>query len=274
MVYIMRKLKSEAYGFNNPTILVLTDRKDLDTQINTTFQNISIKNISQATSVVGLNKLLENDYGGIITSTIQKFQESNETIVERDVTEQAEEEIIKVERYIDGNTIIKITKRLNKEGKYEQVGREEIPLKQLSTKENLYVLVDEAHRSNYGFLAAFMRCSIPNAKFIAFTGTPISKEEKSTLGEFSGGDYIDVYTIKQSVDDGNTVELFYDAGIALLDVKKEELDRQFEQEFGNLTLEQKEARKREALKSYQFSKERIESVAKHIIDHYSKKKRK
>lgn len=271
MVYIMRKLKSEAYGFNNPTILVLTDRKDLDTQINTTFQNISIKNISQATSVVSLNKLLENDYGGIITSTIQKFQESNETIVERDVTEQEEEEIIKVERYIDGNTIIKITKRLTKEGKYEQVGREEIPLKQISTKENLYVLVDEAHRSNYGFLAAFMRCSIPNAKFIAFTGTPISKEEKSTLGEFSGGDYIDVYTIKQSVDDGNTVELFYDAGIALLDVKKEELDRQFEQEFGNLTLEQKEARKREALKRYQFSKERIESVAKHIIDHYSKK---
>jgi type I restriction enzyme R subunit len=272
MVYIARKLHSEAYNFNNPTVVIMTDRKDLDTQITNTFrsQQIGVKNISHANSVVGLQKLLKNDYGGIITTTIQKFQESSD-IPDKDITEQDEDDKIKVEKYIDGDNIIKITRRLTKEGKYEQLSREVIPLKVLSNKENLYVLVDEAHRSNYGFLASLMRYSIPNAKFIAFTGTPLSKEEKSTLGEFYGGEYIDVYTIRQSVDDGNTVELKYDAGIALLDVKKDELDIEFEKLFADKTLEQKEALKREALRRYQFSTERIQSVAKHIIDHFQNK---
>ncbi|HEY3388724.1 MAG TPA: type I restriction endonuclease, partial [Prolixibacteraceae bacterium] len=271
MAYITRKLQSAAYGFSNPTVIIMTDRKDLDRQINTTFHNVGFRNISHANSVFHLQKLLENDYGGIITTTIQKFQESGDADSAKDETEQEEDDIIKVEKYIDGNSIIKITRRLSKEGKYEQIGRVEIPLKQISTKENLYVLVDEAHRSNYGFLAGFMRCSIPNAKFIAFTGTPLSKEEKSTLGEFYGGDYIDVYTIKQSVDDGNTVELLYDAGIALLTVEKEKLDAEFEKLFGKLPVEQIEARKREALRLYQFSTERFQSIARHIINHYTTK---
>ena len=156
-------------------------------------------------------------------------------------------------------------------GKWIEVKREVIHLEELSKKENLYVMVDEAHRSQYGFLAAFMRTVLPHAKFLAFTGTPISKEDKSTLGEFYGGSYIDVYTIKESVADGATVELLYDEGIAKLDVKKEELDKQFEEEFGSLSEEKKDKLKNEALNKYQLSTERIEAISRHIIDHYTNK---
>ncbi len=116
-----------------------------------------------------------------------------------------------------------------------------------------------------------MRTVLPNAKFVAFTGTPISKEDKSTLGEFYGGDYIDVYTIMESVADGATVELLYDEGIALLNVKKEELDAEFEEKFGHLSEEKKDKLKREALRKYLLSSERINEISKHIINHYRDK---
>jgi type I restriction enzyme R subunit len=132
-------------------------------------------------------------------------------------------------------------------------------------------LVDEAHRSHYGFLAAFMRTVLPNAKFIAFTGTPISKEDKSTLGEFYGGDYIDIYTIVEAVEDGAIVELLYDEGIAKLDVKKEELDKDFEDKFGDASEDKKDKLKREALRKYQLSNERLEAIGEHIIEHFKTK---
>jgi type I restriction enzyme R subunit len=166
--------------------------------------------------------------------------------------------------------LIKVTKVLV-EGKWIERAREEIKLEELSSKKNLYVLVDEAHRSHYGFLASFMRTVLPHAKFIAFTGTPISKEEKSTLGEFYGGAYIDVYTIKESVADGATVELLYDEGIAKLTVKKDELDAKFEARFGDESEEKKDVLKREALRKYQFSGSRVDAIARHIITHFKEK---
>jgi type I restriction enzyme, R subunit len=273
MAYISRKLQADENGFNNPTILIMTDRVDLDNQITDTFNNIvGFKNINHANSVVHLEKLLRNTYGGIITTTVQKFQEQDKATEDTtDITTLSENESIRIEKEVKDGKLIKITKELNKDDKWEITNREEILIEQLSTKENLYILVDEAHRSQYGFLAAFMRTSLPNAKFIAFTGTPISKEDKSTLGEFYGGDYIDVYTIKESVDDGATVELKYDQGIALLDVKKKELDAEFEENFGHYSTEKQEKLKRHALKKYQLSKERIRDIATHIIDHYKSK---
>src|SRR5690606_37489410 len=68
MAYVTRKLQAPEYGFENPTVLIMTDRKDLDRQITTTFQNVGFKNVNQASSVVHLDKLLRNDYGGIITT--------------------------------------------------------------------------------------------------------------------------------------------------------------------------------------------------------------
>ena len=271
MAYITRKLQAPEFGFDNPTVMIMTDRKDLDRQITTTLQNVGFKNVNQASSVVHLDKLLRNDYGGIITTTLQKFQETDKDVTsDEDQTELEERGNLMVEKHLKENKLIKITKELQK-GKWVEIDREEIELEELSKKENLYIMVDEAHRSHYGFLASFMRTVLPNAKFIAFTGTPISKEDKSTLGEFYGGDYIDIYTIKEAVADGATVELLYDEGIAKLDVKKEELDKEFELKFTEASEEKKDKLKREALRKYQLSTERIEDIAKHMINHFKTK---
>lgn len=273
MAYVTRKLMAQEYGFDNPTVMVMTDRKDLDRQITTTFQNVGFGNVKQASSVAHLDKLLRNDYGSIITTTLQKFQETDSnSATDSDQTEIEERGNIIIEKSIDAdnNKLIKRTKELQN-GKWVEIEVEEIDLKQLSTKENLYILVDEAHRSHYGFLAAFMRSVLPNAKFVAFTGTPISKEDKSTLGEFYGGKYIDVYTIKESVADGATVELLYDEGIAQMDVKKEELDKEFEEKFKDASEEKKDKLKRAALQKYQLSTSRITDIGKHILKHYKSK---
>lgn len=271
MAYVSRKLQAPEFGFNNPTVMIMTDRKDLDRQITTTFQNVGFKNVNQASSVVHLEKLLRNDYGGIITTTLQKFQETDkDATASEDQTDLEERGNLIVEKQLKENKLIKITKELQ-QGKWVEIEREEIELEELSKKENLYILVDEAHRSHYGFLASFMRTVLPNAKFIAFTGTPISKEDKSTLGEFYGGDYIDIYTIKEAVADGATVELLYDEGIAKLDVKKEELDKEFEATFADASEDKKDKLKREALRKYQLSSERIEAIAKHMVEHFKNK---
>jgi type I restriction enzyme R subunit len=271
MAYVTRKLQAPEYGFDNPTVLVMTDRKDLDRQITNTFRAVGFKNVSQASSVKHLDKLLRNDYGGIICTTLQKFQEKDsEATDQEDQTAEEEHENVLIEKQIKDSILTKITKILV-DGKWVEREREEIKLEELSHKENLYVLVDEAHRSHYGFLASFMRTVLPHAKFVAFTGTPISKEDKSTLGEFYGGEYLDVYTIKESVADGATVELLYDEGIAKLDVKKAELDAEFEAKFGSESEEKKNLLKQVALKKYQFSKERITDIAKHIIKHFKEK---
>lgn len=272
MAYVTRKLQAPEFGFDNPTVMVLTDRRDLDRQITNTLRNVGFKNVSQAGSVAHLDTLLSNDYGGIITTTLQKFQEprSADASETGDQTEAEENEDIRVEKTIEDGILTKVTKeKIN--GKWTEIGREEIVLEELSSKKNLYVLVDEAHRSQYGFLAAFMRTILPHAKFVAFTGTPISKEDKSTLGEFYGGKYIDVYTIKESVADGATVELLYDVGIEKLDVKKEALDKEFAEKFGHESAEKQDKLKREALKDYSLSPKRIRSVCRHITQHFGDK---
>ncbi|SMB92135.1 type I site-specific deoxyribonuclease, HsdR family [Hymenobacter roseosalivarius DSM 11622] len=288
MAYLARKLQAPEYGFDNPTVLVLTDRKDLDQQITTTFQNVGFKSVQQASSVRHLERLLRNDYGGIITTTLQKFQQADKDATdETDTTNGAgnptdpddtfDDSIAPIlprpvltSQLIEGNNLVTIEKELVA-GKWVEVSRTEIELVPLSKKQNIYVLVDEAHRSHYGFLAAFMRTVLPHAKFVAFTGTPISKEDKSTLAEFYGDQYLDVYTIVESVVDGATVPLLYDAGIARLDVKKAELDAEFEVKFGHESEEKKGKLKDAALLKYQLSTERVTEIAKHLLTHFRDK---
>jgi type I restriction enzyme R subunit len=271
MAYVTRKLQAQENGFENPTVIVMTDRTDLDRQITNTFRNVGFKNVSQAGSVAHLDGLLRNDYGGIITTTLQKFQETDkESTISTDQTQAEEQPNIRIEKHINGNTLVKISKELEN-GKWVEKSREEVLLEELSKKKNIYVLVDEAHRSHYGFLASFMRTVLPHAKFIAFTGTPISKEDKSTLAEFYGGEYIDVYTITESVADGATVALMYDEGIAKLDIKKEALDKEFKEKFGHYSEDKQDKLKSEALRKYQFSRDRIHEISKHIVDNFRDK---
>ncbi|MEA3228491.1 MAG: type I restriction endonuclease subunit R [Campylobacterota bacterium] len=226
MIYLATKLRAETTGFDNPTILVLTDRKDLDVQIRKTFKRVGFANIHQALSISDLKSQLKNSYGKTLTSTIQKFQERAE---------------------------------------------EKRQIEVLSEKENIFVLIDEAHRSQYGLTASYMRQSLPNAKFIAFTGTPIDKENKSTLNEFYGGDYIDKYTIKQSVADGNTLPILYETGLSKFFIEKEQLDAEFNKSFGNESKEKLSILKTKATQLDKNATARVEECAKSIVEHYKNK---
>jgi len=226
MIYLATKLRAATSGFDNPTILVLTDRTDLDNQIRSTFNRVGFSNINQANSISHLKTLLKDSYGKTLTSTIQKFQERAE--------EKKEVEV-------------------------------------LSDKENIFVLIDEAHRSQYGLTASYMRQSLPNAKFIAFTGTPIDKENKSTLNEFYGGDYIDKYTIKQSVADGNTLPILYETGLSKFFIEKELLDAEFNKMFGNESAKKQAILKTKATQLDKNATRRVEEIAKSIVEHYKNK---
>jgi len=226
MIYLATKLRASASGFDNPTILIITDRTDLDNQIKSTFNRVGFPNVNQADSISHLKSLLKDSYGKTLTSTIQKFQERAE--------EKKEVEI-------------------------------------LSKKENIFVLIDEAHRSQYGLTASYMRKSLPNAKFIAFTGTPIDKENKSTLNEFYGGEYIDKYTIKQSVADGNTLPILYEAGLSKFFIEKNLLDSEFNKTFKDANLKKKALLKTEATKLDKNAIKRVEDIAENIIKHYESK---
>jgi len=226
MIYLAAKLRASTSGFDNPTILILTDRTDLDNQIRSTFNRVGFSNINQANSIAHLKTLLKDSYGKTLTSTIQKFQERAE--------EKTEVEV-------------------------------------LSDKENIFVLIDEAHRSQYGLTASYMRQSLPNAKFIAFTGTPIDKENKSTLNEFYGGDYIDKYTIKQSVADGNTLPILYETGLSKFFIEKELLDAEFNKMFGNESAKKQAILKTKATQLDKNATRRVEEIAKSIVKHYKNK---
>jgi type I restriction enzyme R subunit len=145
----------------------------------------------------------------------------------------------------------------------------------LNAADNLIVMVDEAHRTQYGLLAAKMRKALPNATFIGFTGTPIDRGfRRSTLGAF--GDLIDSYTIPESVADGATVPIYYEARLPELHVEgPETLDRLFDALFGDEPeATQAEIRRRYATKeTIAQAAKRIEAVALDIAEHYKKKVR-
>ncbi|MGD0477802.1 MAG: type I restriction endonuclease subunit R [Nitrososphaerales archaeon] len=244
MVFYSGKLVRE---LDNPTIVVLTDRNDLDDQLFGTFarcQDLLRQEPVQANSRKELSKLLSVSSGGIVFTTIQKFLPEEE--------------------------------------------REKHPL--LSARDNIIVIADEAHRSQYGFsakildkkdrtlftygYAKYLRDALPSASFIGFTGTPIELADRSTPAVF--GKYVDTYDIEQAVDDGATVRIFYESRLAKLELKPEErpkIDREFEE-----VTEGEEVEGREKLKSkwarlekVAGSPKRINRIAQDIIDHFEER---
>lgn len=203
MVYYAGKVILEP-AMQNPTLVVVTDRNDLDGQLYAQFCAAKdlVPNPKQAESREHLRELLNVASGGVLFTTIQKFS------------------LTELERTL----------------------RDPFPV--LSPRRNIVVIVDEAHRTQYGFetridpatgqvtagLAQNLRNALPNASFIGFTGTPIEFDDRSTPAVF--GDYIDTYTIRQAVEDGATVPIFYEARlarIALDDDEKPRIDDQFEE---------------------------------------------
>lgn len=184
----------------NPTLVILTDRNDLDDQLFDTFslsQDLLRQTPVQAENRDHLKDLLSVGSGGIVFTTIQKF-------------------LPEIEQKIDLG-----------EGKFKNIKGQ---FDELSDRRNIVVIADEAHRSQYDFIDGFakhMRDALPNASFIGFTGTPIENTDKNTQAVF--GDYIDVYDIQQAVEDGATVRIFYEnrlAKIALKEESKYKIDEQ------------------------------------------------
>jgi len=204
MLWLALKLRRGAVG-DKPTIVIVTDRKDLDEQITGTFLACGFPHPEQAESVRDLRELLSGPLGKTILTTVQKFQE--------------------LQQPGDAG-------RRN--------AREEFP--ELSRESNIFVLADEAHRTQYGGLAANLRKALPNACFFGFTGTPIDKKDRSTLSTF--GPYIDTYTIAEAVADGATVPIFYEGRLPELRIIGNSLDALFDRVFADRTDEERQAIKK------------------------------
>lgn len=233
MLWLALKLRRDP-THENPTLVIVTDRKDLDEQITKTFLACGFPNPEQAEGVRDLRALLSGPPGKTILTTVQKFQE------------------------MAGPS----------DGAKKRVTRQEFPL--LNEAKNIFVLTDEAHRTQYGGLAGNMRKALPNAAFFGFTGTPIDKNDRSTLSTF--GPYIDTYTIEQAVADGATVPIFYEGRLAELRIIGNTLDALFDRVFAGRTEEEREAIKKKygQEQTLAAAPKRVEAITLDIIEHYTK----
>lgn len=154
--------------------------------------------------------------------------------------------------------------------KFEATAREKLR----DENPNVFVLVDESHRSQYGSSHAFMQQVFPNGCYIGFTGTPLLKKEKSTAERFGG--FIHKYTMRQAVADGTVVPLLYEGRIVELDVSREALDQWFERRTQDLTHEQKVDLKRKMSRYEEVNRTRarLETIAWDVAEHYRKNWRK
>lgn len=142
----------------------------------------------------------------------------------------------------------------------------------LSTRSDIIVITDEAHRSQYDVLAANMRAALPNAAFIGFTGTPlIAGEEERTREVF--GDYVSIYDFAQSVADGATVPLYYESRLPELHLTNEQLGDEIARviDDANLSDEEEDALARRFARQYQLitNDDRLEKVAADLVRHFS-----
>ncbi len=236
---------------NNPTIVVITDRNDLDNQLFDTFassKSLLRQNPVQAKNRKELKELLKVASGGIVFTTIQKF--------------------------------------------HPEIGN---VYDQLSDRTNIVVIVDEAHRSQYGFkaktidtkdkqnktigqktvygFAKYMRDALPHATYLGFTGTPIEKTDKNTPAVF--GNYVDIYDIAQAIEDKATVPIFYESRLAKVELSSKgkklikDLDQQLQIE--DLSETQKSKAKMTQLEAIIGSKKRTKHIAKDIVTHFEKR---
>ena len=242
MVFFSGKLIQK---MNNPTIVVLTDRNDLDNQLFGTFsaskgrqgKGLLRQTPKQAESTKHLIDLLSVESGGIVFTTMQKF---------------APEE---GESY----------------------------MRKLSDRKNIVVMADEAHRTQYGFdakigeqgedvkygYAKYLRDALPNASFVGFTGTPVASTDKNTEKVF--GNYIDIYDMTQSVKDGSTVKIYYESRIIPLNLPD---DIKIDDDYADITEGQEDTVK-DRLKSkwsrieaLAGSEPRVHTLAKDIVEHF------
>ena len=221
-------------AMENPTIVVLTDRNDLDDQLFGTFsrcQDLLRQPPTQAESRADLRNKLSVNAGGVVFTTIQKFFPE-----ERGDTHPT-----------------------------------------LSDRRNVVVIADEAHRSQYDFIdgyARHMRDALPLASFVGFTGTPIELQDANTRAVF--GDYISIYDIQRSVDDGATVPIYYESRLAKLTLDEDQrpkIDPDFEEATEGEEVERRERLKTRwaQLEAVVGAENRVKQIAGDVVAHFEQR---
>ena len=230
MLWLALKLRRDQ-AQQQPTVVIVTDRTKLERQIAGVFTACGFPNPERADSVRDLRRILEHSTGRTVMTTIQKFRE------------------------ISGS---------------DDSQRWVAVHPTLSEAANIFVMVDEAHRTQYRSLAANMRQALPNACFLGFTGTPIDKKDRSTLRTF--GSYIDTYTIEQAVQDKATVPIFYESRLPELQIIGQTIDQVFNRVFADHTDDERSAIKRRFATEQAIAgaPRRIEAVCLDLIEHYTK----
>ncbi len=237
----------------NPTLVILTDRNDLDEQLHETFSNcqqLLRQEPQKAEDRKDLRKLLTVGSGGIVFTTIQKFMPIYSDIVQND------------------------NPNMVSEPNAQYIGAD---IKALSERKNIVVVADEAHRSQYDFIDGFaknLRDALPNATFIGFTGTPIESTDRNTQAVF--GNYVDIYDIQQAVEDKATVPIFYESRLAKVHFAEDEklgLDEQFEEltEGEELSNRQQMRAKWTRLEAIVGNPNRIAKIAQDLVYHFEER---
>ena len=238
-------------ALDNPTVVVITDRNDLDDQLFDTFaasKQLLRQDPVQADNREHLKSLLKVASGGIVFTTIQKFQPEEGNVYER---------------LSDRKNIVVIADEAHR----TQYG---FKAKTIDDKDEAGNIIGK--KTVYGF-AKYMRDALPNATYLGFTGTPIEHTDKNTPAVF--GDYIDIYDIAQAVNDGATVKIYYESRLAKINLSEEgkklveELDEELAQD--ELSETQKAKAKWTQLEALIGSKNRIEKIAKDIVTHFEKR---
>lgn len=227
MVYAAQKLRNFA-ALKSPTVLILVDRTDLDTQISGTFNAADIANVVTTDSISELQTLLERDTRKIIVSMIHKFRDAKPN---------------------------------------------------MNTRENIIVLVDEAHRTQEGDLGRTMRAALPNAFLFGLTGTPVNRADKNTFWAFGSekdsGGYLSRYTFQDSIRDGATLPLHFEPRLLDVHLNKDLLDEAFEQLKSAQELNDEDAdllnKKSARMASFLKAPDRISKIVKDIAQHFKEK---
>ena len=226
MVFAAQKLRMIP-ELRNPTVVIVDDRIDLETQITATFNASDIPNLTSASTKEELLSFFRGDMRKILITTIFKFGE------------------------VDG---------------------------ELNARDNIIVMVDEAHRTQEGNLGEKMRVALPNAFFFGLTGTPINRVDKNTFATFGAEEdrsgYMSRYSFSDSIRDGATLPLHFEPVPVELHVDKDKLDLEFDamtEEAGLSKEEKNELSRRVNMKAIMYNPSRIRKVCEHIAKHYKEK---
>ncbi len=227
MVFAAQKLRRTA-TLKSPTVVVLVDRTDLDTQISGIFDAADVSNVESTDSIQELQTLLQRDTRKIIISMIHKFRDAKPN---------------------------------------------------MNTRDNIIVLVDEAHRTQEGDLGRQMRAALPNAFLFGLTGTPVNKADKNTFWAFGSvddeGGYLSRYTFHDSIRDDATLPLHFEPRLVDIHLDKEKIDKAMAdfKESAALSDEDADALNQKSAKMAAFLKspERVSKIVEDIADHFKEK---